>query len=63
MTTEGVGGTHYGPSKMPQDAEPDRPVEEELKTARSLGRRVSEVAARLKSLRLEEDEQTTAYAA
>jgi NAD(P)H dehydrogenase (quinone) len=46
MTTEGVGGSPYGPSTMPRE-EDDAPTEEERKTGRSLGRRVTRVSARL----------------
>ena len=48
MTTESVGGSPYGPSTMPrEDEDIDAPLEDEVETARSLGRRVARVAARL----------------
>jgi len=50
MTTEGVGGSPYGPSTMPRDQQDDvdAPVPDERTTARSLGSRVARVAARLR---------------
>lgn len=51
MTTEGIGGSPYGPSTMAGSDGSRQPVEEELETARSLGRRVARVAARLKAMR------------
>ncbi len=48
MTTEGIGGSPYGPSTMPRDeSEVESPTSDEVETARSLGRRVTRVAARL----------------
>ncbi len=48
MTTEGVGGSPYGPSTMPRDDEDvESPVSAERETARSLGVRVTQVAGRL----------------
>ena len=50
MTTEGVGGSPYGPSTMPrEESDVEAPTPEEIETARSLGRRVARVAARLKA--------------
>lgn len=49
MTTEGVGGSPYGPSTMPRDEADDAPLEDELETGRSLGRRVARVGARLRA--------------
>jgi len=49
MTTEGRGGSPYGPSTMPREGDVDAPVPEELETGRSLGRRVTTVAARLRA--------------
>jgi len=46
MTTESVGGSPYGPSTMPRE-DVDAPIEEDRTTARSLGRRVARVSARL----------------
>ncbi len=50
-TIEGVGGTPYGPSTMADIDGSRQPVEEELKTARNLGRRVAKAAKRLKPMR------------
>ncbi|MFP4229072.1 MAG: hypothetical protein ACLFTE_09625 [Salinivenus sp.] len=45
MTTGGVGGSPYGPSTMPRKASNvEAPTPEEIETARSLGRRVTQVA-------------------
>lgn len=50
MTTEGVGGSPYGPSTMPREGEDvEAPTSEEIETARSLGRRVTQVAAQLQA--------------
>jgi len=50
MTTEGVGGSPYGPSTMPREEEGvEAPVPEEVETAQSLGRRVTRVANRLRT--------------
>jgi NAD(P)H dehydrogenase (quinone) len=51
LTTDGIGGSPYGPGTMAGGDGSRQPVEPELLTARNLGRRVAEVAARLKSLR------------
>jgi len=50
MTTEGVGGSPYGPSTMPrEESDVEAPTPAEIETARSLGRRVTRVAARLRT--------------
>lgn len=50
MTTEGVGGSPYGPSTMPREDENiEAPTPEEVETARSLGQRVTKVAGRLRT--------------
>jgi len=50
MTTEGVGGSPYGPSTMPREEEDvEAPVPAEVETAQSLGQRVTRVSARLKA--------------
>lgn len=50
MTTEGVGGSPYGPSTMPrEDEDVEAPTPDEIETARSLGQRVTTVAARLRT--------------
>jgi NAD(P)H dehydrogenase (quinone) len=49
-TTEGVGGSPYGPSTMPRDeSDAQAPTDGENETARSLGERVTRVAARLRA--------------
>lgn len=53
MTTEGIGGSPYGPSTMAGPDGTRQPVEEEFETARNLGRRVAQVAAQLKGMRAE----------
>jgi len=61
MTTEGVGGSPYGASTMPrEESEVEAPVPEEAETARSLGRRVARVAARLRAPREEPERSPTA---
>lgn len=50
-TTEGIGGTLYGPSTLAGMGGSRQPVEKELATARSLGSRVARIAARLESMR------------
>ena len=48
MTTKGVGGSPYGPSTMPrEESDVEAPMPEEVETARSLGQRVTRVAAQL----------------
>ena len=50
MTTEGVGGSPYGPSTMPrEESDVEAPTPDERETARSLGERVARVAARLRA--------------
>jgi NAD(P)H dehydrogenase (quinone) len=50
MTTEGVGGSSYGPSTMPrEDENVEAPIPSEIETARSLGERVTRVAAQLQA--------------
>jgi NAD(P)H dehydrogenase (quinone) len=63
MTTEGVGGSPYGPSTMPrEESDVEAPTPDEVETAQSLGRRVTRVAARLRAPD-EEREATPAAAA
>ena len=50
LTTEGQGGSPYGASTIAGGDGSRRVTEPELATARSLGRRVAEVAARVKDL-------------
>lgn len=50
LTTRGVGGSPYGPSTIAGTDNAHEPVDEELETARSLGRRVANIAARCKEL-------------
>jgi NAD(P)H dehydrogenase (quinone) len=50
MTTEGVGGSPYGPSTMPrEESDIEAPTPDEIETAQSLGQRVTRVAARLRT--------------
>ncbi len=51
LTTEGLGGSPYGPGTMAGGDGSRQPVEQELTTARNLGSRLARVAARLKDLR------------
>ena len=50
LTTDGVGGSPYGPTTMAGGDGSRQPVEDELLSARNLGRRVARVSARLKDL-------------
>jgi len=60
MTTEGVGGSPYGPATMPrEESDVEAPTPDERETARSLGTRVTRVAARLQTP-AEEQEATPA---
>lgn len=51
MATDGIGGSPYGPGTLAGPDGSRQPVESELTTARNLGSRVANVAARLKTLR------------
>lgn len=51
LTTEGIGGSPYGPATMAGGDGSRQPVEDEYTTARNLGIRAARVAARLKDLR------------
>ena len=51
LTTDGVGGSPYGPGTLAGGDGSRQPVEQELTGARNLGSRVAKVAARLKDLR------------
>ena len=51
LVTDGIGGSPYGPGTLAGPDGSRQPVASELQTARNLGRRVTEVAARLKGLR------------
>ena len=51
LTTDGVGGSPYGPATLAGPDGSRQPVDVELKTAQNLGSRVAKVAARLKDLR------------
>ena len=51
LTTEGIGGSPYGPGTVAGTDGSRQPEERELTTARNLGSRVAKVAERLKSLR------------
>lgn len=48
LTTEGIGGSPYGPATIAGSDGSRQPVEDELKTARNLGSRVARIAGRLK---------------
>lgn len=50
LTTDGIGGSPYGPATIAGGDGSRQPVEDELLSARNLGRRVANVAARLKGL-------------
>jgi NAD(P)H dehydrogenase (quinone) len=51
LVTDGIGGSPYGPGTLAGPDGSRQPVESELTTARNLGSRVANVAARLKDLR------------
>ncbi|MGB3683694.1 MAG: NAD(P)H:quinone oxidoreductase [Rubrobacteraceae bacterium] len=51
LTTEGVGGSPYGPATLAGPDGSRQPVEDELLTARNLGERVARVAEALKPMR------------
>ena len=51
MTDEGIGGSPYGPATIAGGDGSREPVEDELETARNLGRRIAKVAAALKVMR------------
>ncbi|HEV2150019.1 MAG TPA: NAD(P)H:quinone oxidoreductase [Longimicrobiaceae bacterium] len=53
LTTEGIGGSPYGPGTMAGGDGSRQPVEDELTTARNLGSRIARVASRVKGLRPE----------
>ncbi|MFO8231524.1 MAG: NAD(P)H:quinone oxidoreductase [Longimonas sp.] len=50
LTTDGIGGSPYGPATLAGGDGSRQPVEEELLSARNLGRRVANVSERLKGL-------------
>lgn len=50
LTTEGVGGSPYGPGTMAGGDGSRQPVEAELTTARNLGGRIARVAAALREV-------------
>lgn len=59
MTTQGVGGSPYGPSTMPrEDDDVEPPTPDEIETAQSLGDRVTRVAARLRASEKTPEEAT-----
>ena len=51
LTTDGIGGSPYGPGTLAGGDGSRQPVEEELATARNLGSRVARVASQLRGLR------------
>jgi NAD(P)H dehydrogenase (quinone) len=56
MTDDAIGGSPYGPATIAGPDGSRQPVEEELETARNLGKRIARVAAALKLMR-SSDEQ------
>lgn len=62
MTTEGIGGSPYGPATIAGGDGSRQPVEEELVTARNLGSRIARMAAALKLMRTaDESDDLTQY--
>src|SRR5688572_33413222 len=51
LTTDGIGGSPYGPGTMAGGDNSRQPEERELTTARNLGSRVTRVAGQIKTLR------------
>jgi NAD(P)H dehydrogenase (quinone) len=51
LTTDGIGGSPYGPGTLAGADGSRQPVESELLTARNLGSRVANTSARLKDMR------------
>ena len=51
LTTDGIGGSPYGPGTLAGPDNSRQPEERELTTARNLGRRIALVAGALKTLR------------
>jgi NAD(P)H dehydrogenase (quinone) len=51
LTTDGIGGSPYGPGTLAGTDGSRQPTEEELAIARNLGRRLAQVAGCLKELR------------
>lgn len=51
LTTDGIGGSPYGPGTMAGPDNSRQPEERELTTARNLGSRVARVASKIKTLR------------
>jgi NAD(P)H dehydrogenase (quinone) len=51
MVTDGIGGSPYGPGTLAGGDGSRQPVESELTTARSLGRRLARVGSRIRDLR------------
>jgi NAD(P)H dehydrogenase (quinone) len=61
MTTEGIGGSPYGPATMPrEESDVEAPTPDERETARSLGERVARVASRLQAPTEERETTPTA---
>lgn len=61
MTTEGIGGSPYGPATMPrEESDVEAPTPDERETARSLGERVARVASRLRDPKEERETTPTA---
>ena len=51
LTTDGIGGSPYGPGTLAGPDNSRQPEERELTTARNLGSRVARVASQIKTLR------------
>lgn len=57
MTTDGIGGSPYGPATLAGGDGSRQPVEAELITARNLGSRVAKVASHLRNMRTQKGQQ------
>ena len=60
MTTEGEGGSPYGPATLAGTDGTRTPSEDELKTASNLGNRVARVAAAMRMVRDEKKKESKA---
>jgi NAD(P)H dehydrogenase (quinone) len=62
MTTDGIGGSPYGPATIAGPDGSRQPVEEELQTARNLGSRIARIAAAMKLMHTaDEKDDLTQY--
>jgi NAD(P)H dehydrogenase (quinone) len=55
LTTDGIGGSPYGPGTLAGGDGSRQPVDVELETAKNLGNRIARVASRVKDLRQQVD--------